>query len=68
MDALLVDAGHQLVGLKGDLHLAALVRLDCFSALALDQARCLSDLLEYMAQSSMSSEGYVGVSVTKVTD
>jgi hypothetical protein len=68
MDVLLVDAGHQLVGLEGNLHLAALVRLDCFSALALDQARCLSDLLEYMAQSSMSSEGYVGVCVTKVTD
>lgn len=38
MDVLLIDAGHQLVGLEGDLHLAALVRLDCFSALALDQS------------------------------
>jgi len=44
------------------------VRLDCLGALPLNQARCLGNLPEYVAQSSMSTERYVGIRVTKVTN
>jgi hypothetical protein len=37
IDVLLIDAGHKFAGLKGDLDLATLVRLDCLGALALNQ-------------------------------
>lgn len=68
MDVLLVDAGYKLVGLEGDLDLAALVRLNCFGTLPLNEARYLSNLSQYVAQSSMSAQRYVGICVTKVTN
>jgi hypothetical protein len=68
IDVLLIDTGNQLAGLERDLDLSALVRLDCFGTLALDQARNLGNLSQYVAQSSMSPQGNVGVRVTKVTN